>query len=74
MTRHQPSGPGATGGLPGSNADPDVVQFAPDEAAATVAAGGVAPLTDDNQPTGTLAQTDERLSEDLTEVADDDGT
>lgn len=71
MTHHQPSGPGATGGLPGQNADPDIVQFAPDEAAATVAGEGEAPLEDDGRPTGTLRQTDEHLSEELTEVADD---
>ena len=49
----QPSGPGATGGLPGSGSDtPDGTGFADgstigdDEAAATIDDAGVAPLAD----------------------------
>jgi hypothetical protein len=36
----QPTGPGATGGLPGENADPRTAQLSPDEKADTVAATG----------------------------------
>jgi len=51
----QPSGPGATGGLPGSGSDtPDSTGFADgstlaeDEASSTVDDGGVAPLVPDD--------------------------
>jgi hypothetical protein len=57
--RHQPSGPGATGGLPGANADPDVVQFTPDEAASTVAMGSEAPVGETGGRTGMLRQEQE---------------
>ena len=54
-TGHQPHGPGATGGLPGSGSDtPEGTGFADgstigsDEAADTVADANVAPVSDDD--------------------------
>ncbi len=56
-TPQQPSGPGATGGLPGTGSDtPDGTGFAdgstlsPDEAADTVEEAGVAPADEDAPP------------------------
>ena len=56
---HQPAGPGATGGLPGSGSDtPDGTGFADgstiseDEAASTVDEGDVAPVSDPDTRSG----------------------